>query len=115
MIHDENSFLTSAMHGYENIQAIAFDEFKEDLNRINTIKKCITRYQDGEELNVRLVLNNFMILFNVFGDVTFDLLKYKLDPLHRPVAYAFLVQLNRLPDKEMIMLDPSVVEQLRSL
>ena len=115
MICDENSYLTKAMHAYENRQAIAFDEFKEDLNRVNTIKKCIARYQNGDAPNIRLILNNFVILYNVFGTTTFDLIKYKLDKEHFPVAFAFLVKLNRLPVAEMIMLDQVIVDQLRTI
>lgn len=115
MIRDDNDYLTKAMHVYENRQAIALDEFKEDLFRIITIKKCITKYQAGDELNVRLLLNNFIILFNVFGPTAFDLIKYKLEEVHYPVAWVFLVLLNRLPEEEIIMLDQAVVEKLRKI
>ena len=103
------------MHSYDNNQCISFDEFKDDIYRIITIKKCITKYLDGDELNVRLILNQFIILFNVFGDVAFDLVKYKLIESHYPVAFAFLVKINRLPADEMIMLDQFVIEKLREI
>ena len=115
MIHDENSFITAAMKSYSNVQCIAFDEFKEDLYRINTIRKCLARYVEGEELNIRLVLNQLVIMFNVFGATAFDLLKYKIDSSYYPILFAFLVQINRLPEKEMIMLDQIVVQQLRQI
>jgi hypothetical protein len=115
MIRDDNDYLTKAMHSYENRQAIALDEFKEDLFRIITIKKCISKYLAGEDLNVRLLLNNFIILFNVFGPTAFNLIKYKLEPTHYPVAWVFLVLLNRLPEEEMIMLDQQVIEKLRAI
>lgn len=101
------------MHSYENTQCVSFDEFKDDLYRLITIKKCITKYLDGDELNVRLLLNQFIVLFNVFGATAFDMIKYKLQPNQYPVAFAFLVQLNQLPLNEMILLDQTVVQQLR--
>lgn len=115
MIHDEASFISAAMGSYSNLQCVSIEEFKEDLYRINTIRKCMVRYVEGEELNVRLVLNQLVILFNVFGSVAFDLLKYKIDSSHFPVLFAFLVQLNRLPEEEAIMLDQIVVQQLRQI
>lgn len=115
MIRDDNSYVLTAMHSYENRQCIALDEFKEDLFRIITIKKCITKYQQGEELNVRLLLNNFIILFNVFGSTAFDLLQYKLEPVQYPVAWAFLVKIDRLPEEHSIMLDQIVVQKLREI
>lgn len=115
MIRDDNDYLIKAMHVYENRAAISFDEFKEDLYRIITIRKFITKYQAGEEINVRGMLNNFVVLFNVFGSGAFDLIKYKLPKSQYPVAFAFLVQLNRLPESEMILLDQVIVQKLREL
>lgn len=115
MIRDDNEYVIKAMHAYENRQCIALDEFKEDLFRIITIKKCITKYTMGDELNVRMLLNNFIILFNVFGAVAFDLIKYKLEPSHYPIAFAFLVKINRLPEDQNIMLDQTVVQKLRQI
>lgn len=115
MILDDNDFLMKAMHSYDNCQCIAFDEFKEDIYRLVTIKKCITKYQQGEDINTRLVLNNFIILFNVFGDMTFKMIKYKLDRDQYPIAFPFLVLLNRLPENEIIMMDQKIIEQLRKI
>lgn len=103
------------MRAYSNHQCVALDEFKEDLYRINTIRKCFVRYNNGEELNVRLILNQLVIMFNVFGSTAFDLLKFKIDEVHYPILFAFLVQINRLPENEMIMLDQMVVQQLRQI
>jgi hypothetical protein len=115
MIRNDNEYITRAMHAYENIQAISLEEFKEDLFRIVTIKKCITKYQQGEELNVRLLLNNFIVLFNVFGKTTLSLIKYKLELSHYPIAFAFLVKINQLPNSEAVLLDQFVVQKLREI
>jgi hypothetical protein len=112
MIRNDNDFMAMSMKSYENIQCVSLEEFKEDLYRITTIRKCITKYLDGDELNVRLMLNQFVILFNVFGEFAFDMLKYESQ---YPIAFAFLVQINRLPESEMILLNQTVVQQLREL
>ncbi len=113
MIKDDAMYIQRAMHSYSNIQCISLDEFNDDLNRIVTIKKAITRYKNGDEINVRLLLNQFIILFNVFGDTAFDMIKYKLDESHYTVAFAFLAAINRLPETEMILLDQIIVDKLR--
>ena len=115
MIGSENEFVTKALHSYENNQCVSLDEFKEDLNRITTIRKCIIKYTDDHEINVRLVLNHFIVLFNVFGNTAFELVKYKIDKIHYPIAFAFLVKINRLPAEEMILLDQVIVKHLREI
>ena len=115
MIKNEASYIHTALHAYENPQCVSFDEFKEDLYRLITIKKSITKYLDGNELNIRMLLNQFIVLFNVFGPAAFDLIKFRLEERHYPVAFAFLVQLNRLPVEEMIPLDQYVVAELRKI
>lgn len=115
MIRDDNDYLTKAMHAYENRQCISLEEFKEDLYRIVTIKKCITKYQYGEELNIRLILNNFIILFNVFGPKAYDLICYKFDDAHAPVAFAFLAYINRIPPDHEVLLDQFVVQKLKEM
>jgi len=113
MIRNDAEYIQRAMHEYSNVQCMSLDEFNEDLSRIITIKKLITRYKNGDPLNVRLILNQFTILFNVFGSFAFDMIKYKLDSSHYNVAFVFLVALNRLPESEVILLDQFVIQQLR--
>lgn len=115
MIRDDNTFLTKALHAYENRQCISLDEFKEDLYRINTIRKCIIRYTEGKELNIRIILNQCIILFNVFGQTAYDMLKYKLDKEYHSIIFVFLVQLNRVPMEDMIPLDQKVVDAMRDI
>lgn len=115
MIKDENSYVTAALHSYDNMSCITLEEFKEDLNRVTTIRKCITKYIEDGEINVRLVLNHYIVLFNVFGATAFDLLDYKIDESYRPIAFAFLVKINRLPAGHEIMLDQIIVTQLREI
>lgn len=123
MITDKN-FLQRALHCYDNPQCITLDEFQEDLNRFSLIKKQITKYKEGSgDLNERLILNHFVILFNVFGDEAVLFFLYKIDKKHWGVIFPFLIMLNRLPDhiKEInlntadIQLDVNVIDKLRRI
>ncbi len=51
---------------YVNFNCENDDEFMEDLNRIKYIKKLFTIYQTRDELNINLVLNHIIILYNTF-------------------------------------------------
>ena len=112
MIKDESSFMLKAMHAYDNVQCVSLEEFNEDLTRINTVRKTITRYKNGEVLNVRLLLNQLIILFNVFGDTAFDLLRYKINEDCYPILDPFLDSLNRLPSNIEQNFDMNVVEKI---
>ena len=106
-------YIQKALNGYQNSQCVSLEEFNEDLARVVTIKKSITRYKNGDDLNIRLLINQFIILFNVFGDTAYQLIKYKIDTTQYPTAFAFLAAINQLPDYEMVMLDQFVVEQIK--
>lgn len=112
MIKDDSSYIQQAMRAYQNAQCVSLTEFNEDLLRIITIKKTITRYKNGDSINVRLLLNQFIILTNVFGSSTYYMVKYKLDECQHSVAFAFLSVLNRLPE-ENVILDQYILEQLK--
>lgn len=113
IIKDNQTFMASAMQNYQNPQCVSLEEFNEDLNRIITIKKAITRYKNGEEINIRLMLNQFVVLFNVFGQTALDMLKFKIDTENQPAVFAFVAALNRLPDDGYI-LDQLIVEKIKS-
>lgn len=114
MILDDATFIQRALKSYSNIQCVSLDEFQDDLSRIAKIKKSITRYKKGEELNIRLTLNHCVVLFNVFGQTAFDLLRYKIEHDYYDVLYVFLIAINRLPESEITVLDPAIIEQIRN-
>lgn len=42
-------------------------EFDNDINRLVILKKAFKRYDTSGKINIRLVLNNIIIIINVFG------------------------------------------------
>jgi len=115
----ERNFISRALHCYDNPQCVTLDEFEDDLGRISRVKKLITTYLKGQELNEKLLLNHLVVLYNVFGLDTTDFLLFRVDPAHYKVLFPFLVLLNRMPDdilvKYPVEFDPFVVEKLRQL
>jgi len=119
----EDTFLLVAMHHYDNTQCTSLAEFEEDLKRFAYLKKLFGRYRDTGELKERLILNHLIVLFNLFGIVTVELLFFKIDRQHWNVLVTFLAYLNRMPAEVPEFgiriidfdFDPVVMETLRKL
>ena len=65
---NDSNYLLFAIKNYENPQAVTEDDFYDDLKRIKYIKRLLKRYKNSGELRTHLILNHFIVLFNVFGD-----------------------------------------------
>jgi len=62
---DEN-FQLFAMKSYENPQCTDLLEFHDDLKRIRYIKRLFKKYRETGDLKERLILNHFLVLYNMF-------------------------------------------------
>lgn len=71
------------------------DEFIKDLNKIVVLKKIFRRFTTYGTINERLVLNNIIILLNVFGiEAANVLLFHNVSREHWGLLKPFLVFLN---------------------
>ena len=64
----EDNFLLFAIKNYENPQAVTKEDFDKDLNHFKYIKRLLKRYKNTGQLNTHLLLNHFIILYNIFGE-----------------------------------------------
>ena len=113
----EQNFLVFAMHHYDNPQCHSIEEFEEDLRRFLYLKKLFSRYKNNNELRERLILNHIIVLYNIFGEATTDMLFFKLDKEYESSLATFLVYLNRLPEDKLgnIPIDIEVATALRKI
>ena len=95
---NEENFLIFAIKNYENPQAVTREDFDKDLSRFRYIKRLLKRYKSGGELKVHLLINHFIILYNIFGDATTPMLFYKIDKSFWSSIKTFIVFLDKLPD-----------------
>jgi hypothetical protein len=95
---NEDNFLLFAIKYYENPQAVTKKDFDRDLNHFKYIKRLLKRYKNTGELKTHLLLNHFIILYNIFGEATTPMLFYKIEEELWPVMKAFIIFLNKLPD-----------------
>ena len=65
---NEENFLLFAIKNYENPQAVTKEDFEKDLNHFRYIKRLLKRYKNSGELKTHLLINHFIILYNIFGD-----------------------------------------------
>ena len=64
---NEENFLLFAIKNYENPQAVTKEDFDRDLNHFKYIKRLLKRYKNTGELKVPLLINHFIILYNILG------------------------------------------------
>ena len=96
-LNDEN-FKLFAIKNYENPQAVTEADFDKDLNHFKYIKRLLKRYKRDGELKTHLLLNHFIILYNIFGEACTPMLFYKIEEDLWPVMKSFIIFLNKLPD-----------------
>jgi|TARA_B100001939_G_scaffold51641_1_gene40896 hypothetical protein len=95
---NEDNYVMFAIKHYENPHAVTQDDFYEDLKRFKWIKRLLKRYQTTGILKSHLLINHFIILYNVFGEAATPLLFFKIDRELWPVVKTFVVYLGRLPE-----------------
>jgi hypothetical protein len=95
---NEDNFLLFAIKNYENPQAVTREDFEKDLNHFKYIKRLLKRYKREGELKTHLLLNHFIILYNIFGEATTPMLFFKIEGDLWSSLKSFIIFLNRLPE-----------------
>jgi len=95
---NEDNFLLFAIKNYENPQAVTKEDFEKDLNHFKYIKRLLKRYKREGELKTHLLLNHFIILYNIFGEATTPMLFFKIEKDLWSALKSFIIFLNRLPE-----------------
>ena len=96
-LNDDN-FILFAIKNYENPQAVTKEDFDKDLNHFKYIKRLLKRYKNTGVLKTHLLLNQFIILYNIWGEATTPMLFFKIDKDLWTSMKAFIMFLNRFPE-----------------
>ena len=117
---NEENFLLFAIKNYENPAAVTKEDFEKDLNHFRYIKRLLKRYKNTGDLRVHLLINHFIILYNIFGEAATPMLFYKIEKNLWSVTKTFIVFLDRLPEFPHtpihdIDLDQTCLEELRKI
>lgn len=117
---NEDNFLLFAIKNYENPQAVTQEDFHKDLNHFKYIKRLLKRYKTSGVLKAHLLINHFLVLYNIFGDATTPMLFYKIEKDLWSSMKTFIIFLNRLPEYPKcyihdITIDEYCMEQLKGI
>lgn len=117
---NDNNFLLFAIKHYENPQAVTKEDFRKDLNHFKYIKRLIKKYRKTGELKTHLLINHFIILYNIFGEAATPMLFFKIDREMWMQIKTVIVFLNRLPEYPKthihdIPVDLNCLQQLQSI
>lgn len=95
---NEDNFLLFAIKNYENPQAVAKEDFDRDLNHFKYIKRLLKRYKNTGQLKTHLLLNHFIVLYNIFGEATTPMLFFKIETELWSSMKSFVIFLGRFPE-----------------
>ena len=95
---NEDNFLLYAIKYYENPQAVTKEDFDRDLNHFKYIKRLLKRYKNTGQLKTHLLLNHFIILYNIFGEATTPMLIFKIESDLWSAMKSFIIFLGRFPE-----------------
>ena len=95
---NEDNFLLFAIKNYENPQAVTKEDFDKDLNHFKYIKRLLKRYKNTGQLKTHLLLNHFIVLYNIFGEAATPMLFFKIEEDLWSSMKSFKMFLNRLPE-----------------
>ena len=95
---NEDNFLLFAIKNYENPQSVTKEDFDRDLNLFKYIKRLLKRYKNTGELRTHLLLNQFIVLYNIFGEAATPMLFFKLEKELWSSLKSFIVFLGKFPE-----------------
>jgi hypothetical protein len=95
---NEDNYILFAIKHYENPHSVTKEDFFDDLKKFKLIKKIFKKYISDGKINIKLLINHFLILYNVFGEATTPLLFYKIDPEYWNLIKTTIIYLGRFPE-----------------
>lgn len=94
---NEDNYILFAIKHYDNPQSSTKEDFYDDLKRFKLIKKLLKKYYSDNKLNIKLLINHFLILYNIFGEATTPLLFYNIDSNYWSLVKTTILYLGRFP------------------
>ena len=74
------------------------EDFDKDLNHFKYIKRLLKRYKNTGQLKTHLLLNHFIVLYNIFGEAATPMLFHKIEEDLWPTMKTYIMFLNKMPE-----------------
>jgi hypothetical protein len=113
-----SNFNLYAAQNYTNPRVLDVDEFYEDLYRFKYLKKLFTKYENGNGLHERLILNHLILIYNVFGmEAATNMCFFKINEKSWPALKTFILFLSYIKEEDFINIpsDLYVAKKLQNL
>lgn len=110
----KDEFYMAAMRAYDPT-CISIREFKKDLRLIKRIHRELVNWSEGKEVNLRSLLNAFLIVYNQFGEATASLIFFSMNSEVACLASHFMIKLGRrcdLVDAMQLSINEKLLEEL---
>ena len=108
--------MTMLSHYEKNTCKIAdMNEFREDMMKFIYVHRLIEKYKESGKLNVRLVLNHIIILYNVFGSFTTKYFLEETPEEIKPEVFGLLLYLSRLPEDFILSANPKIIDVIEEV
>ena len=95
---NDSNYIIFAIKHYENPQAVTQEDFHEDMKRFKYIKRLLKKYKNTGILKSHLLINHFIVIYNIFDEAATPLLFYKIDKDLWGVMKSFMMILGRIPE-----------------
>jgi hypothetical protein len=89
-------------HKKNTHETVPLDEFREDVMRLVYVGRLIKKYNRSNQLNVRLLINHIVILYNTFGNHTTGLLFLLSDADIHNQIFSLLSFFDKIPNSNEI-------------
>lgn len=98
-------FSKFAIANYDNPSCVDVREFQEDMKRLMRLNRYLSNIEDWSPSICRRILNNLIIIYNIFGNNAEYLLDYKINIENKPKLRALQHVIGRLTTEDIVDLD----------
>lgn len=118
-IPSRDSLMLYAAKKYKN-KAATTSEFMKDLSKLYQIRKSFNAYRLKNRINVRLILNQIVVLSNSFGvSAAVEMLMCETDLIEHSALFPMLIFLGYMTEDQLsdhqVEFDQMIVSELRKL
>jgi len=114
---NKNFELYAARH-YKNHKCLCIEDFEDDISRFKYVLRLLRKYKDTGEINVRLVLNHIIVIYNVFEiSAANRMMFFRIDDDLHIILKTFLIFLNYITDDQQkyTTVDLNIAKQLQEI